>query len=66
MTVIAASYFYRIIQSSDNKMVQKMAKFELSRTPSIEFHGFFGYMWFSVELFLGTAKIKEKAVDHKL
>jgi len=34
-----------------------MDKLILNHRPSVEVHGVFGYIWFSIELFLGTAML---------
>lgn len=37
-----------------------MGKLMLNHKPSIEVHGFFGYLWFSMEILLGTAVVIEQ------
>lgn len=34
-----------------------MDKITLNHRPSITMHGLFGYVWLSIELFLGTATL---------
>lgn len=34
-----------------------MSKLTVNHKPSIAIHGLFGYVWLSVELFLGTARL---------
>ncbi len=40
-----------------SKTEAKMSKLTVNHKPSIAIHGLFGYVWLSVELFLGTARL---------